>query len=167
MTGAFISAIEHQKRATTQTVIPIFRWGDCLIMRHCLQRKSTKCSQFPARQGIGRPTHHRRDRARCDPLIDYLAAALGRARLLRFSTETRAMFRGITTDRNPCFAPHRIPTRRALESLQPAVRPRRKTTAGPDICAGLGEVFSTEINCFSMIPLPIVFCFDNYSSVPL
>ena len=36
MTVAFIPAIGHQKRTTTQKVIPIFRWGDRLIMRHCL-----------------------------------------------------------------------------------------------------------------------------------
>ena len=36
MTVAFISAIGHQKRTTTQKVIPIFRWGGRLIRRHCL-----------------------------------------------------------------------------------------------------------------------------------
>ena len=37
MAVAFISAIGHQKRITTQKVIPIFRWGIRLILRHCLE----------------------------------------------------------------------------------------------------------------------------------
>ena len=63
MTVAFIPAIGHQKRTTTQKVIPIFRWGDRLIRRHCLvlvdsqfsseSGKAKRSYNFPAQRHVG------------------------------------------------------------------------------------------------------------------
>ena len=56
MTVAFIPAIGHQKRTTTQKVIPIFRWGDRLILRHCLALRVAVTAIRPVLQA-----HRRRD----------------------------------------------------------------------------------------------------------